>query len=39
MPEVWTHNSPSRHFVPRFDMDVQLFILPCGIVNFMFLFN
>ena len=39
MPEVWTHNNLSRHFMPRFDIVFQLFILLCNIVSFMFLFN
>ena len=36
MPEVWTYDILSRHFIPRFDMVVQLFILLCSIVSFMF---
>lgn len=39
MPEVWTHNNLSRHFMPRSDTVFQLFILLCNIVSFMFLFN
>ena len=39
MPEVWTHDNLSRHFMPRSDTVFQLFILLCNIVSFMFLFN
>ena len=39
MPEVWTHDNLSRHFMPRSDTVFQLFILLCSIVSFMFLFN
>ena len=39
MPEVWTHDNLSRHFMPRSDKVFQLFILLCSIVSFMFLFN
>lgn len=39
MPEVWTHDNLSRHFMPRSDTVIQLFILLCSIVSFMFLFN
>lgn len=39
MPEVWTHDNLSRHFMPRSDTVVQLFILLCSIVSFVFLFN
>lgn len=39
MPEVWTHDNLSRHFMPRSDTMLQLFILLCSIVSFMFLFN
>ena len=37
MPEVWTYNNTSRHFIPRYDVPVV--ILLCCIVNFMFLLN
>ena len=36
MPEVWTHDNLSRHFMPRFDIVFQLFILLCSIVSFGF---
>lgn len=36
MPEVWTHNSLSRHFMPRSDTVFQLFILLCSIVSLCF---
>lgn len=39
MPEVWTHDNLSRHFMPRSNTVFQLFILLCSIVSFMFLFN
>lgn len=39
MPEVWTYDILSRLFMPRSDTGVQLFILLCCIVSFMFLFN
>lgn len=39
MPEVWTHDNLSRHFMPRSDAVVQLFILLCSIVSFVLLFN
>lgn len=39
MPEVWTHDNLSRHFMPRSDTAFQLFILLCSIVSFVFLFN
>ena len=36
MPEVWTRDNLSRHFMPRSDTVFQLFILLCSIVSFMF---
>lgn len=39
MPEVWTHDNLSKHFMPRSNTVFQLFILLCCIVSFMFLFN
>ena len=39
MPEVWTYDIFSRHFMPRSNTMFQLFILLCSIINFMFLFN
>lgn len=36
MPEVWTCDNLSKHFMPRFNTVFQLFILLCSIVNFMF---
>ena len=39
MPEVWTHDNLSKHFMPRSNTVFQLFILLCSIVSFMFLFN
>ena len=39
MPEVWTHDNLSKHFMPRSDTVIQLFILLCSIVSFVFLFN
>ena len=39
MPEVWTRDILSRHFMPRSNTMFQLFILLCSIVNSMFLFN
>ena len=36
MPEVWTHDNPSRHFMPRSNTMFQVFILLCSIVNYMF---
>ena len=39
MPEVWTHNNLSRHFMPRSNTVFLLFILLCSIVSFVFLFN
>ena len=36
MPEVWTYDILSRHFMPRSDAVVRLFILLCSIVSFMF---
>lgn len=39
MPEVWTHDNLSRHYMPRSNTLFQLFILLCNIVSFMFLFN
>ena len=36
MPEVWTHDNLSKHFMPRSDTMFQLFILLCCIVSLCF---
>ena len=36
MPEVWTHDNLSRHFMPRSNTVFQLFILLCSIVSLCF---
>ena len=36
MPEVWTYDIPSRHLIPCSDKFVQVFILLCCIVKFIY---